>query len=136
MSKDVSGYIYIKVLCPLIFPKAPFVCPKDPWITPIHSYDLRMGLIPSILHDREGIGFLGFKKYSIPSCKLTWLAGKSTILMVFTRKDGIFMGYVSLPEGIYLTLIFLISPSALLTYLLLSIKDIMAVKGQHKKKHG
>ena len=26
--------------------------------------------------------------------------GKSTILMVFTRKDGIFMGYVSFREGI------------------------------------
>ena len=27
--------------------------------------------------------------------------GKSTILMVFTKKDGIFMGYVSFREGIY-----------------------------------
>ena len=38
-------------------------------------------------------------------CTLLWtnksLAGKSTILMVFTRKDGSFMGYVSFREGIY-----------------------------------
>jgi len=31
----------------------------------------------------------------IHSCKLTNRHGKSTILMVFTRKAGIFMGYVS-----------------------------------------
>ena len=35
------------------------------------------------------------------SCKLTSLAGKSTILMVFTvpGKMGIFMGYLSFREG-------------------------------------
>ncbi len=36
----------------------------------------------------------------VPSCKLTNRHGKSTILMVFTRKDGDFHGRtVSLPEG-------------------------------------
>ena len=35
----------------------------------------------------------------VPSLKLTVRHGKSTILMVFTRKDGIFMGYVSFREG-------------------------------------
>ncbi len=35
----------------------------------------------------------------IPSLKLTVRHGKCTILMVFTRKDGIFMGCVSFREG-------------------------------------
>ena len=37
--------------------------------------------------------------YEVHSCKLTFRHGESTILMVFTRKDGIFMGYVSFREG-------------------------------------
>ena len=41
-----------------------------------------------------------FQKYQgIHSVKLTVRHGKSTILMVFTRKDWIFMGYVSFREG-------------------------------------
>ncbi len=62
-----------------------------------------------------GLSFLNWHWYSniyvrlcsfqIPSCKLTVRHGKSTISMVFTRKDGIFMGYVSLPEGISLWLV-------------------------------
>ena len=41
-----------------------------------------------------------FKLYFPPSCKLTVRHGKSTILMVFTRKDGDVHGRtVSLPEG-------------------------------------
>ena len=39
-------------------------------------------------------------KYRLPSCKLTVRHGKSTILMVFTRKDGDFHGRtVSFREG-------------------------------------
>ena len=37
--------------------------------------------------------------FFVPSLKLTVRHGKSTILMVFTRKDWIFMGYVSFREG-------------------------------------
>ena len=40
------------------FPKDPFVCPKE-GITPIHSYDLGMGLEPEKSYSREGSGFLG-----------------------------------------------------------------------------
>ena len=40
-----------------IFPKNPFVCPKE-GITPIHSYTFRMGLELSIPIDWEGSGFL------------------------------------------------------------------------------
>ena len=50
---------------------------------------------------RKSWRFLEFVNLKIlPSCKLTVRHGKSTILMVFTRKDGDFHGRNdSLPEG-------------------------------------
>ena len=48
------------------------------------------------------LGTLQLKKKTvrIPSCKLTLPAGKSSVLMVFTRKDRDFHGRtVGLPEG-------------------------------------
>ena len=41
-----------------LFPKDPFVRPKK-GNTPIESYEMVMGMEPSILFDRNGFGFLG-----------------------------------------------------------------------------
>ena len=49
-------------------------------------------------------------KKGLHSGKLTVRHGKSTILMVFTRKDGIFMGYVSFREGISIGNIYMNQP--------------------------
>ena len=52
------------------------------------------------IRERDPFGEGGVRKVPVQhSLKLTNRHGKSTILMVFTRKDGIFMGYVSFREG-------------------------------------
>ena len=39
-----------------LFPKDPFVCPKNPGLGPLHSYSFRMGL--------ERSGFLGIRNFA------------------------------------------------------------------------
>ena len=75
-----------------------FLC-KD-WVRhPIETTIYFNGWLQGVLgiSNHEPVDFLFGK---LPSCKLTFRHGKSTILMVFTRKDGDFHGRaVSLPEG-------------------------------------
>ena len=80
--------------------------PNDLWVVETtDDYKLAQNQVQlSELHGFVGVVGLNPKNHKKTQeyhpCKLTGRHGKSTILMVFTRKDGIFMGYVSLPEGI------------------------------------